>query len=101
MLSLIHKRKGDYRNAYFTQQRYWEMRDSINSRRNNHLLMEMTATMDLGRVELEAKELKLRNQQMRLDMAAEELENKQLEEEALMLKLKNRDAELANATIQL
>ena len=63
--------------------------------------MEMTATMDLGRVELEAKELKLRNQQMRLDMAAEELENKQLEEEALMLKLKNRDAELANATIQL
>ena len=61
------------------------MRDSINSRRNNHLLMEMTATMDLGRVELEAKELKLRNQQMRLDMAAEELENKKLEEEALML----------------
>ena len=101
LLSLIHKRKGDYRNAYFTQQRYWELRDSINSRRNNHLLMEMTATMDLGRVELEAKELKLRNQQMRLDIAAEELENKQLEEEALMLKLKNRDAELANATMQL
>ena len=101
LLSLIHKRKGDYKNAYFVQQRYWELRDSINSRRNNHLLMEMTATMDLGRVELEAKELKLRNQQMRLDMAAEELENKKLEEEALMLKLKNRDAELANATMQL
>ena len=101
LLSLIHKRKGDYRNAYFAQQRYWEMRDSINSRRNNHLLMEMTAAMDLGRVELEAKELKLRNQQMQLDMAADELEHKQLEEEALMLTLKNRDAELANATIQL
>ena len=77
------------------------MRDSINSIRNNHLLMEMTAAMDLGRVELEAKELKLRNQQMRLDMAAEELEHKQLEEEALMLTLKNRDAELANATMKL
>ena len=63
--------------------------------------MEMTAAMDLGRVELEAKELKLRNQQMRLDMAAEELEHKQLEEEALMLKLKNSDAELANANMQL
>ena len=35
MLSLIYKRKGDYRNAYFVQQRYWEMRDSINSRRHN------------------------------------------------------------------
>ena len=101
MLSLIYKRKGDYRNAYFAQQRYWEMRDSINSRRNNHLLMEMTAAMDLGRVELEAKELKLRNQQMQLDMAADEIAHKQLEEEALMLALKHREAELANATIQL
>ena len=77
------------------------MRDSINSVRNNHLLLEMTAAMDLGRVELEAKELKLRNQQMRLDMAADELAHKQLKEEALMLTLKNRDAELANATMQL
>ena len=61
----------------------------------------MTAAMDLGRVELEARELKLHNQQMRLDMAAEELAHKQLKEEALMLTLKNRDAELANITIQL
>ena len=101
MRHLIYKRMGDFRNAYYTQQRYWEMRDSINNKRNNHLLMEMTAAMDLGRVELEARELKLHNQQMRLDMAAEELAHKQLEEEALMLTLKNRDAELANVTIQL
>ena len=101
MRSLIHKRKGDYERAYYEHMRYSEMRDSINSIRNNHLLMEMTAAMDLGRVELEAKELKLHNQQMRLDMAAEELEHKQLEEEALMLTLKNRDAELANATMKL
>jgi len=101
MRHLIYKRMGDFRNAYYTQQRYWEMRDSINNKRNNHLLMEMTAAMDLGRVELEARELKLRNQQMRLDMAAEELAHKKLEEEALMLTLKNRDAELANITIQL
>jgi serine phosphatase RsbU (regulator of sigma subunit) len=101
MLSLIYKRKGDYRNAYFIQQRYWEMRDSVNSARNNHLLMEMTAAMDLGRVELEARELKLHNQQMQLDMAADEIAHKQLEEEALMLALKHREAELANATIQL
>ena len=101
MRHLIYKRMGDFRNAYYTQQRYWEMRDSINNKRNNHLLMEMTAAMDLGRVELEARELKLHNQQMRLDMAAEELAHKQLEEEALMLTLKNRDAELTNVTIQL
>ena len=101
MRHLIYKRMGDFRNAYYTQQRYWEMRDSINNKRNNHLLMEMTAAMDLGRVELEARELKLHNQQMRLDMAAEELAHKQLEEEALMLTLKNRETELANISIQL
>jgi len=101
MRHLIYKRMGNFRNAYYTQQRYWEMRDSINNKRNNHLLMEMTAAMDLGRVELEARELKLHNQQMRLDMAAEELAHKKLEEEALMLTLKNRDAELANITIQM
>ena len=101
MRHLIYKRMGDYSNAYITQLRYWKMRDSVNNVRNNHLLMEMTATMDLGRVELEAKELKLRNQQMQLDMAADELEHKQLEEEALTLTLKNRDAELANATMRL
>ena len=101
MRRLIYKRMGDYRNAFFEQLRYWKMRDSVNNVRNNHLLMEMTAAMDLGRVELEAKELKLRNQQMQLDMAADEIAHKQLEEEALMLALKHREAELANATIQL
>ena len=101
MRHLIFKRKGDYKMAYINYMRYMEMRDSANSVRNNHLLIEMTAAMDLGRVELEAKELKLRNQQMRLDIAADELEHKQLEEEALMLKLKNRDVELSNATMQL
>ena len=98
---LIYKRMGEYREAYIGQIAYWRMRDSINNTRNNHLLMEMTAAMDLGRVELEAKELKLRNQQMQLDMAADELAHKQLEEEALVLTLKNRDAELANATMQI
>ena len=100
-VGFIYKRMGDFRKAYDAQKRYWETRDSINSLRNNHLLMEMTAAMDMGRIELEAKELKLRNQQMQLDMAAEELEHKKLEEEALMLTLKNRDAELANANMQI
>ena len=101
MLHLIYKRMGNYERAYREQLRFWKMRDSINNNRNNHLLVEMTVAMDLGRVELEAKELKLRNQQLQLDMAADELEHKHLEEEALVLKLKNRDAELANATMQL
>ena len=101
MRHLIFKRKGDYKMAYINYMRYMEMRDSANSVRNNHLLIEMTAAMDLGRVELEAKELKLRNQQMQLDMAADELAHKHLEEEALMLTLKNRDAELANATMKI
>ena len=101
MQHLIYKRMGNYKKAYWVNLNYWKMRDSINAVRNNHLLMEMTAAMDLGRVELEAKELKLHNQQLRLDMAADELEHKRLEEEALMLTLKNRETELANATIRL
>jgi hypothetical protein len=73
---LIYKRMGDYKMAYLEHLKYVRMRDSLNNQRNNHLLMEMTAAMDLGRVELEAKKLKLHNQQMRLDMAADELAHK-------------------------
>ena len=47
MRHLIFKRKGDYKMAYINYMRYMEMRDSANSVRNNHLLIEMTAAMDL------------------------------------------------------
>lgn len=57
MQHLIYKRMGNYKKAYWVNLNYWKMRDSINAVRNNHLLMEMTAAMDLGRVELEAKEV--------------------------------------------
>ena len=98
---MIYKRMGDYKKAYNTARNHMMIRDSVNSAKNGHLLMEMTSALDLGRVELEAKELKLRNQQMQLEHISDELEQKRLTEEALNLSLKNRDIELANAAIKL
>lgn len=101
MQQIIYKRKGDFAKAYGTSRKYMFIRDSIYSARNEHLLMEMTAAMDMGRVELEAKNLKLRNQQIQMENIAHELEQKRLTEEALQLTLKNQRIELANAQVKL
>ena len=57
--------------------------------------------MDVGRLENEQKELKLRNQSLQLENMAGELEQKRLEEEALQLNLKNKEVELQNAAVRL
>lgn len=101
MKQMIYKRMGDYKSAYNVTRWHSKIRDSVNSARNGHLLMEMTSALDMGRVELEAKELRLRNQQMQLDHIADELKQKQLTEEALNLTLKNQKIELENAATQL
>ena len=41
---------------------YMKNKDSVSEARNSHLLLEMIASMDVGRLENEQKELKLRNQ---------------------------------------
>lgn len=63
MKQMIYKRMGDYKSAYNVTRWHSKIRDSVNSARNGHLLMEMTSALDMGRVELEAKELRLKNQQ--------------------------------------
>ena len=98
---IIYKRLGNYRNAYIAQQKYMKTRDSINSFRNSHLLMEMTAAMDMGRVELEAKNLRLSNQQLQLEHIQSELEQQRLEAETAALSLENATMELANAAMKL
>ena len=97
----IFRQMGDYRKAYVANGLYHRLRDSVNAERNAHLLAEMTTAMDLGRIENEAKELKLNNQALQLKQAASELEQRRLEEEALNLTLKNQQVELQNAAVRL
>jgi serine phosphatase RsbU (regulator of sigma subunit) len=61
----------------------------------------MITSMDVGRLENEQKELKLRNQSLQLENMASELEQKRLGEEALQLNLKNKEVELQNAAVRL
>lgn len=101
MQRTIYEKMGDHRNAYLMMKRYHWWRDSINEARNTHLLTEMTTAMNVGRLENEQKELKLRNQTLRLENLASELEQQRLQEEALSLSLKNKEVELQNASVRM
>ena len=100
-LRFVYRQMGDYKKAYETTGNYMRKKDSTTESHNAHLLMEMNAAMGLGRVENEAKDLKLRNQQLRLDQVASELEQRRLREEALTLSLENQAIELENRDIEL
>ena len=100
-LRFVYRQMGDYKKAYETTRRYMRVKDSITESLNAHLLMEMNAAMGLGRVESEAKDLRLRNQQLRLDQVASELEQQRLEQEALTLSLEKQAVELENRNIEL
>ena len=101
MKTVIYKRKGDFENAYYATQRLFKIKDSINAYRNSHLLMEMRADMDMGRMQLDAKELRLRNQQLRLEHVNDELRQEKMEKDAIDLALKHKESELANAAAKL
>ena len=87
--------------AFKSLTNYVIWKDSASEARNSHLLLEMITSMDVGRLENEQKELKLRNQSLQLENMAGELEQKRLEEEALQLNLKNKEVELQNAAVRL
>ena len=97
----IYSQQKNYMMAYKSLTTYMKGKDSINEVRNSHLLLEMITSMDVGRLENEQKELKLRNQSLKLENMASELEQKRLEEEALQLNLKNKEVELQNAAVKL
>ena len=97
----IYNRQKNYEKAYKSLQNYMIWKDSVSELRNSHLLLEMITSMDVGRLENEQKELKLRNQSLQLKNMASELEQNRLEEEALQLNLKNKEVELQNAAVWL
>ncbi len=97
----IYRAQKNYEMAFKSLTNYVIWRDSVSEARNSHLLLEMITSMDVGRLENEQKELKLRNQSLQLENMAGELEQKRLEEEALQLNLKNKEVELQNAAVRL
>ena len=97
----IYREQKNYEMALKSLTNYIIWKDSVNEVRNSHLLLEMITSMDVGRLENEQKELKLRNQSLQLENMAGELEQKRLEEEALQLNLKNKEVELQNAAVRL
>ena len=96
----IYREQKNYEMALKSLTNYIIWKDSVNEVRNSHLLLEMITSMDVGRLENEQKELKLRNQSLQLENMAGELEQKRLEEEALQLNLKNKEVELQNAAVR-
>lgn len=97
---IIAYMRGDYHKAYSLLWRYERMADSIDRQRNAHLLTEMITSMNVGRLENEQRELRMRNQALQLENMANELEQHRLEEEALGLSLKNKEVELQNASVR-
>ncbi len=97
----IYREQKNYEMAFKSLTNYVIWKDSASEARNSHLLLEMITSMDVGRLENEQKELKLRNQSLQLENMAGELEQKRLEEEALQLNLKNKEVELQNAAVRL
>ena len=92
---------GDYKNALEAHKEYRQYISDVNTREIRERVKLYQTELNVALAENEAKDLRLKNQQMKLDMAAEAAEHSRLEAEAAELKLKNSHMELANATMRL
>ena len=99
--SRLYEKKGQYKEALSWYKRYRNYRDSLNVASVRQQASEQAAELGVARAEMEAKDLRLANQALRLTQAEQALRQRQLEAEAAELELKNRDAQLANAAMQL
>ena len=101
LMSHAYEWLGDWNNALDYFKKYKLISDSLNSAEIRKQISEHSLQLDVIRAENQTKELLLHNQSLKLAHAQDELEQRQLEEEALNLKLKNRDIELSHASIKL
>ena len=92
---------GRWEEAYHIQVAYKKYCDSINSAESRNLALSQSLALDAARAENEAKDLKLKNQQLELEHITDELEQRRLEEKALNLSLENQSIELLNRGIEL
>ena len=101
LTALAYKRLGQWKEAYNLQIKYKKYSDSINSAEMRNIALNHSLTLNAARAENEAKDLKLKNQQLELEHITDELEQRRLEEEALNLSLENQSIELRNRDIEL
>ena len=97
LLSKIYEKTQDYKKAYYNLKAYKNYLDSANTVELNRRSVEYATDLDLVKAENEAKDLRLKNQQLQIAKVKGELERKQLAEEAMTLQLRNADIELRNA----
>ena len=101
LTSQANKRLGRWEEAYNLLLEFKRYSDSINSADVRNIALSHSLALDAARAENEAKDLKLKNQQLELEHITDELEQRRLEEEALNLSLENQSIELLNREIEL
>ena len=101
MTARAYKKLGRWEDAYNLQIDHKKYSDSLNSAELRKLSLNHSLALDAARAENEAKDLKLKNQQLELEHISDELEQRRLEEEALSLSLENQSFELRNRDIEL
>lgn len=101
MMAHAYEYLGNLSEALYYFREYKRISDSLNSSEIRRQASEHSLQLDVIRAENQAKELLLHNQSLQLAHTQDELEQRQLEEEALSLTLKNREIELSNASIKL
>ena len=101
LMSYAYEWQGKWKEALKYYKEYKKASDSTNTADIRKQAAEHAMQMDIIRAENQTKELLLHNQSLKLAHAQDELEQRQLEEEALSLTLKNREIELSNASIKL
>ena len=101
MMSHAYEYLGKTQEALNCFREYKRISDSLNSAETRKQISEHSLQLDVIRAENQTKELLLHNQSLKLAHAQDELEQRQLKEEALNLTLKNREIELSHASIKL
>jgi serine phosphatase RsbU (regulator of sigma subunit) len=101
LTSHAYNRLGRCQEAYNLLLEFKRYSDSINSADVRNIALNHSLALDAARAENEAKDLKLKNQQLELEHISDELEQRRLEEEALTLSLANQTIELRNRDMEL
>ena len=101
MTARAYGKLGRWEDAYNLHRAYKKYSDSINSAEARNNALSQSLALDAARAENEAKDLKLKNQQLELEHISDELQQRRLEEEALTLSLENQSIELKNRDIEL
>ena len=81
MTARAYKKLGRWEEAYDLQLKFKRYNDSVNSEKLRNLSLNHSLALDAARAENEAKDLKLKNQQLELEHISDELEQRRLNQD--------------------